>query len=60
MQIVSAGNNLHEISSPVNWKNKKNINLSPAEFAQTVVTVNIFLVDFNDEGFALTLSTLSF
>ena len=40
--IVSHGNNLHELSNPVSWKNKKNIvNLSSAELAQRVVKVNI-------------------
>ena len=40
MQIVTKGDNLHEISYPVFWKkqNKKNINIvSSAERAQTVV-----------------------
>ena len=32
MQIVSFGDNLHEVSDPIFWKNKKNItNLSSAE-----------------------------
>ena len=35
MQIVSNGDNLHEISDPVYWEN----NLSSAELAQTVVKV---------------------
>ena len=44
MQIVSIGDNLHEISNPVFWENKKNIiNLSSAELAQKVVKVNPFL-----------------
>ena len=36
MQIVSSGDNLHEMSNPVNFlKNKKNvINLLSAELAQ--------------------------
>ena len=35
MQIVSLGDNLHEMSSLFSGKNKKNIvNLSPAEPAQ--------------------------
>ena len=34
MQIVSIGDNLHEMSNPVLGKNKKNItNLSSAEYA---------------------------
>ena len=34
MQIVSLGDNLHEMSEPVFWKNKKNaINLSSPELA---------------------------
>ena len=42
MQIVSLGDNLHEISNPVFWENKKNnLNLSSAENAQRVVKVNI-------------------
>ena len=41
MQIVSNGDNLHEMSNPVSWK-KKNIrkNLSSAELAQRMVKVN--------------------
>ena len=35
MQIVSNGDNLHEMLYPVFWKNKKNImNLLSAEYAQ--------------------------
>ena len=33
MQIVSIGDNLHEMSTPVLWENKKNIILWPAELA---------------------------
>ena len=33
MQIVSNGDNLHEMSKPVFWKNKKSVNLSSAELA---------------------------
>ena len=42
MQIVSIGDNLHEMSNPVFWeKNKKNINsLSSAEL-QRVVTIKM-------------------
>ena len=45
MQIVSTGDNLHEISKPIfSKKNKKNIvKLSSAELAQRVVKVNYFL-----------------
>ena len=40
MQIVSNGENLHEMSKPVFWENKENIiNLSPAELAQRVIKV---------------------
>ena len=42
MQIVSSGDNLHEMSNPVTGKNKKNIiNLSSAENAQRVVKVKV-------------------
>ena len=41
MQVVSNGDNLHEISNPVFWeKEEKNINLSSAELAQWMVKVN--------------------
>ena len=43
MQIVSSGDNLHEMSKPIFWKikNVKGIfNLSSAEFAQRVVRIN--------------------
>ena len=41
MQIVSLGDNLHEMSEPAFWeKNKKNIiNLLSAELTQSVVKV---------------------
>ena len=40
MQIVSNGDNLHEILNPVFWKNKNNIiNLSSAEYAHRLVKV---------------------
>ena len=39
MQIVSNGDNLHEMSNPVFW-GKNIINLLSAEFAQRVVKVN--------------------
>ena len=40
MQIVSSGDNLHEMSNHVSGKNKKNIkNLSFAEFAHSVLNV---------------------
>ena len=43
MQIISLGDNLHELSMPIfSGKNNKNniINLSSAELAQGVVKVN--------------------
>ena len=41
MQIVSDGNNLHDISNLFSGKNKKNvINFSSAELAQRVLKVN--------------------
>ena len=41
MQTVSNGDNLHEMSNPVFWKNKKNfIHLSSADFASRGVKVN--------------------
>ena len=40
MQIVSIGDNLHEMSNPVFWEKKKSItNLSYAELAQAVIKV---------------------
>ena len=33
------GNNLHEMSNPDLWENKKNINLSSAKYSQRVVKV---------------------
>ena len=46
MQIVSNGDNLHEMSNPIFlWKIRKKImNLSSAEFAHTVVkdSINLF------------------
>ena len=42
MQIISIGDNLHEMSNPIlREQNKKNvINLSSAELAQQVLKVN--------------------
>ena len=41
MQVFSLADNLHEISMPLFWKNKKNIStLSSAEIVQRQVTVN--------------------
>ena len=41
MQIVSSGDNLHEMSKPTSVKNEKNIiSLSSAEFANRVIKVN--------------------
>ena len=39
MQIVSIGDNLHEVSDPIFWKNKKNITNLSAESAHSVVIV---------------------
>ena len=40
MQIVSSGDNLHEISKPIFWKKSENIiDLSSAELALRVVKV---------------------
>ena len=40
MQIVSNRDNLHEMSNPDLWENKKNIiNLSSAKYSQRVVKV---------------------
>ena len=48
MQIVSSGDNLHDMSKPISGKNKKNIvNLSSAELAQKVVKVNQLKQKFN-------------
>ena len=33
--------NLHEMLKPIFWENKKNINLSSADFTQTVVKVKV-------------------
>ena len=42
MQIVSQGDNLHDMSNDIFWENKKKvINLSSTEFAQIVVDVNV-------------------
>ena len=41
MQIVSTGDNLHEMSKSIYWDIKK---MSSAEFAQKVVKVNSALV----------------
>ena len=42
MQIVTNGDNLHELSNPVSEKNKKNLlNLWSTEFAQRVVNVKL-------------------
>ena len=50
MQIVSTGDNLHEMSNPVSKKTKKNIaNMLSAAFAQKVVKVKTteFLTSYN-------------
>ena len=42
MQIVSSGDNLHEMSNPPGKNKKKNaFNLSSAEWAQSVVKVKV-------------------
>ena len=48
MQMVSNGDNLHDLSIPIIWtKNKKNIvNLLSASLAQKVVKVNPFIIEF--------------
>ena len=46
MQIVSTGDNLHEMSNPVFWK-KNNINLSSAEQAKGVVKVKLKVICMN-------------
>ena len=39
---MQTGDNLHELSKPVFWENKKNAIIeSSAEFAQRVVKINI-------------------
>ena len=38
-QIFSNRDNLHEMSNPVFWENKKNINLLSAEYAQRAVKI---------------------
>ena len=41
MQIVALRDNLHEVSDPIFWINKKNItNLSSADSAHSLVSVN--------------------
>ena len=45
MQIVSLGDNLHEVSDPIFLENKKNVtNLSSAESAHSMVSFNTFLI----------------
>ena len=43
MQIFSNGDNLREMSNPIFWKKRKNINLSSAEFAHRVVKQNEYV-----------------
>ena len=40
MQIVSLGDNLHEISNPISGKDSKNVNLPSAETAQRMQKVD--------------------
>ena len=43
MQVVSAGDNLHEMSKPIFWEKYENISsLSSAELAQRVLRVKSF------------------
>ena len=45
MQIISTGDNLHEISKPVFWESKKNISVSSAEnFTQSAKDSGQFYV----------------
>ena len=45
MQIVSLGDNLHEVSDPISRINKKNIiSLSSAEFAHSMVNVKYLIL----------------
>ena len=44
MQIVSDGDNLHEMSNPVGKSKKNIINLLSVEFAQRVIKVKGILV----------------
>ena len=37
MHTVSSGDSLHEMSNPVFWQKKKNINLSSAKLAKRVI-----------------------
>ena len=48
MQIVSLGDNLHEISNPIFWENvqKNIIYLSSAEFAHSTVSVTLDCIEF--------------
>ena len=41
--------NLHELSSPFSGKNKKNISLSSAEFAQRVLKVKVLITTRADD-----------
>ena len=51
MQIVSIGDNLHEMSNPVMGKNKKNItDLSSAEYAERVVRIKARLFKYTDNN----------
>ena len=50
MQIVSNGDNLHEMSNLFSGENKKNtFNLSSAEFAQRVIKVKAFIQIFGEK-----------
>ena len=53
-QIVSIGDNLHEMSNPVFW-DKKNINLSSAELAKRVVKVKILIRALDKKGIRINI-----
>ena len=43
MQIVSTGDNLHDMSNLFSGKSKKNVNLSSVELVKKVVRINVFV-----------------
>ena len=59
MQIVSNGDNLHDMSSPVSGKNKKNINLSSTELAKESGKDQAFIICSGPSSFIGTLSIVS-
>ena len=44
MQIVSLGENMHEMLKPIFWENNKNIDLSSSDLAQRVVMVKDYSI----------------